>query len=123
MNNQSTHIVNDCKHLDNVISNKNLMNNTINIMKGLNIIANIILSEFYMIDNLSRRHLFNSKCMSLYGSELMNINLNYKHEINNLCTNWIKCCRGVMYVPARTHKMDNNSKIDKYKKCGHCNRK
>ena len=55
----------------------------------MNIKTNVILSEFHIIDNLSRRHLFNLQCMNLYGCEL--VNTNNKNEIDNLCINWRKC--------------------------------
>ena len=78
MNNLAIPVVNECKHLGNVISNKNLINNSINIIKEMNVKTNAIFSEFYMIDNLSRRHLFNSQCISLYSCELININKKMK---------------------------------------------
>ena len=101
MNNLAILVVNECKHLGNVISNKNLINNSINIIKDMNVKTNVILSEFYTIDSLSRGHLFNSQCMNLYGCEL--INTNNQNEIDDLCINWRKGCRRVMNFSARTH--------------------
>ena len=68
MNGTTIRVTNECKHLGNFISNTNLLNNAVNIIKDMKIRTNILMSEFYMLNSLTRRQLFNSQCLSLYGN-------------------------------------------------------
>ena len=103
MNNELIPIKNECKHLGNEISSKNLINNSVNIVKDMKVKTNVLCSEFHVLNHVSRRLLFNSQCTSIYGCELLN--LNNKNDIDNICVAWRKCCRRVVNVPTRTHKV------------------
>ena len=74
MNKPTIPVVNECNHLGNVISNKKLLNNSIKIITDLNFKTHVILSEFYMNENLSRSRPFNSECKNIQGCDLINTN-------------------------------------------------
>ena len=88
-------------HLGNEISSVNLINNIDKMKKDMNSRTNVIMTEFNMLNNSSRRFLFNSQCMSSYGSELLNPN--ERANINSLCVKWRKCCWKILNVSPRTH--------------------
>ena len=87
-------------HLGHTISNSRNLLNIEGILRDMKNKTNAIFNCFNHLDFNSRRVLFNSQCLSLYGSELFDINCSY---INQICTAWRSCCRKVAKIPNRTH--------------------
>ena len=74
----------DYKHLGNHVSTDNQNANIDHLIHDMNTRTNTILREFYMLNSMSRRTIFNSHCLHLYGCELIDVNNN---KIKDLCIN------------------------------------
>ena len=102
MNGIDIPVGNEYKHLGNLISTRSNCEQNVNkINQDMNVRTNTILREFSMLNSSSRRFLFNTQCMSLYGCELLD--LCDRVNIEKLCVNWRKCCRKIIKVSPRTH--------------------
>ena len=62
--------------------------------------CNVICNEFKYLDTISRVHLFNTHCLSLYGCNLWNLKNDYMTRVN---VEWRKCCRRILRLSPRTH--------------------
>ena len=52
------------------------------------------------MDTQVKKKLFNTHCLSLYGSQLWDLD---NKKIERLCVEWRKCCRRVLGLSPRTH--------------------
>ena len=68
--------------------------------------TNFLFSNFNNLNFYSRQLLFNNHCLSLYGSELYDVN---DASINKLCTAWRVCCRKIGKLLQRTRSCYINS--------------
>ena len=100
MNDKLIEIVEKFEHLDNfVVSDRDIFS-VDDTIKKFKIKCNVINNEFKCLDSFSRISLFNSHCLSLYGSQLWNLK---SKNIERFATEWRKCCRFTMRISNRTH--------------------
>ena len=100
LNNVEIPVSDSYKHLGNKIFNRNSMFRVDDIITDMKIRSNVLINEFSKLDSESKKVLFKSQCLGLYGCELLDLE---HRSIDTLCVAWRKCSRKVLGVPYRTH--------------------
>ena len=101
LNGEKLEIVNSFKHLGHTIVNNRNFINIDEIIHDMKVKCNIILNEFRFADTDTKVKLFNSHCLSLYGSPLWKLDSN--KSIEKIEIVWRKCCRCILGLNPRTH--------------------
>ena len=91
------------KHVGNLVGNNpdvhaQIIQEACNNMYGR---LNLLLRQFGKVDSFVLYHLFNTYCLSLYGSQLYKFSSAKVMEPLNVA--WRKCVRKILKVPANTH--------------------
>ena len=99
INGQKIDFLTSCKHLGFNIVNNNQIYDIQSVINDMCIKTNILKSNFHSLSSDSKIKLFNSHCLSLYGSELWNLENN---SLKRLEINWKKCIKCLLGLPMRT---------------------
>ena len=96
-------IVNKEKHLGHVLSTEYCHTSTVinidNVIRDMKVRTNAIINQFKPVSWKSKVTLFNSQCLSLYGSNLWRLD---DKKVENICTTWKVCCRRLLGLSPRT---------------------
>ena len=88
LNNVEIPVSDSYKHLGNNIFNRNSMFRVDDIITDMKIRSNVLINEFSKLDSESKKVLFKSQCLGLYGCELLDLE---HRSIDTLCVAWRKC--------------------------------
>jgi hypothetical protein len=108
LNSAQIELVDDDKHLGNVIGNKSSELQVRNIVNVLNSKLNMIVAHFKFLNSACKYKLFNCYCMPLYGVQLLDLAVN----IQSTCL-----CSGGKYSATIFLLKANYSRIVKFIKC------
>ena len=100
LRNQPIQIVNGSKHLGHFVSSKGSIIQIDEIIREMQVKANIISNEFHCLTYKARAKIFNSQCLNLYGCGLWNLE---DRNLNNLYKAWRKSSRKILKLHPRTH--------------------
>ena len=103
LNGNKLEIVNSYRHLGNVFINNRHLVDFKDAIHDMKVKCNTIINEFRNVDTCAKTKLFNSQCISLYGSVLIDIDNN--NDIERLKIEWRKCCRYILNLNKRTRSI------------------
>ena len=102
LNDKCVEVVSNLKYLGFDLQNSVDIFNMKKTANEIKVRANIICKEFKNINTDAKIQLFNSQCLSLYGSPLWNI---CSKNIKELEVAWRKSCRMILNLNPRTHNV------------------
>ena len=102
LNDKCVEVVSNLKYLGFDLQNSGDIFNMKKTANEIKVRANIICEEFKNINTDAKIQLFNSQCLSLYGSPLWNI---CSKNIKELEVAWRKSCRMILNLNPRTHNV------------------
>ena len=102
MKGQKINFEKEGKHLGfNLLNNRNFYSLD-RITNDMYIRSNVVKRSFNSLSTDCKIKLFNTHCINLYGSELLNLQ---DEHIENLQIAWRKCVRSVLNIPYRTRSI------------------
>ena len=96
-------IVSKEKHLGHVFSTEYCHTPTLinidNVIRDMKVRTKAIINQFKPVSWKAKVTLFNSQCLSLYGSNLWRLD---DKKVEDMCTTWKVCCRRLLGLSPRT---------------------